>query len=361
MVNILITGATGYIGGTVLEELVATLPASADVKVFTTVRKEGQAKPIKARLPSVTVLLLDVVEDGEGVRRAIIDNAISVVVETVDAFRYSTAGNFLNALAEVKKASGLPVHFVHTSGAKLFSSHAGVDTSQVLSDTSDVFSVQKAQKSADGILNQASHTSISRTAVIPVNNAILAKGEALGVKSYIVVPPMVYGSGKSTGNTLSIQIVAVVRVARDLGKLPALDPTDTMWALCHIEDLTSLYTLLIRGILANTAPSGPTGGFYFAENGSFSWKTLSQAILTHMGLDTALEAPDDGVVEKIAKVLGCSPAWVPISMAGSSNLRGDNARSALGWKPKYDAAHLSSVVAEETDRVIETDAKVLVK
>lgn len=39
------------------------------------------------------------------------------------------------------------------------------------------------------------------------------------------------GSGKSTGNNLSIQIVAVVRVARDLGKLPALDPTDTVSAL----------------------------------------------------------------------------------------------------------------------------------
>lgn len=69
-------------------------------------------------------------------------------------------------------------------------------------------------------------------------------------------------------------------------------------------------------MLANTAPSGPTGGFYFAENGSFSWKTLSQAILKHTKLDTTLETPDDEGVKKIGEILGCSPAWVPISMAG---------------------------------------------
>jgi len=70
------------------------------------------------------------------------------------------------------------------SGAKLFSSHAGVDVdpSEPLSDSfSGLYDLQKCQKAAFPFLQQGIDTNVS----------ILQTGDAAGVRSYVVAPPMV--------------------------------------------------------------------------------------------------------------------------------------------------------------------------
>jgi hypothetical protein len=63
----------------------------------------------------------------------------------------------IKALAEVKKQTGREVHFLHTSGAKMFSEHAGMPTDRSLPDTDPgLYNLQKSAKAPHQLLTQVS-------------------------------------------------------------------------------------------------------------------------------------------------------------------------------------------------------------
>ena len=129
--NILITGASGYLGGTLLARLHSSkLPAYH--KLYALVRKPEQQEAVrKYRVEPIT---FDI-KDEASTKAAIIDNKITIVYFLIDAMSSASQVPIIQALAEVKKQTGQEVHFLHTSGAKLFSSHAGFPTDQPISDS----------------------------------------------------------------------------------------------------------------------------------------------------------------------------------------------------------------------------------
>ncbi|KIK66786.1 hypothetical protein GYMLUDRAFT_37908 [Collybiopsis luxurians FD-317 M1] len=347
---VLLTGASGYLGGSLLVHLLRKFNLeSHNVSLYTLVRKPEQVVKVQELGGNVTVLVGDVL-DAEGMKKLIIDNSISIVIETVDARQFAVAQPCIEALAVVKDKLDVPVHFVHTSGAKMFSSHVGVDQSGFLNDDDgDVYNTMAGLDTRHPVMKK----------FVGLNNQIIDFAESKGVRAYIVAPPMVYGPGKGFGNKISIQNVALVRVARALGQLYQVDKTDTIWALMHIDDQTSLYATVLSGILTLKAPYGKNG-FYFSENGTFSWRQLSLAIVNYLrkrnGLDgvDSLPAANDEDLIATGQVLGCDVGMVPVSFAGNCLIRGNNARK-LGWNPQHGVEHLMSSVDEEVAFIVKED------
>lgn len=124
--------------------------------------------------------------------------------------------------------------------------------------------------------------------------------------------------------------------------------------------------ILLKAILTSSGhespPCGKAHGYYFAENGVFSWKLLSQAIsdrLASHGLInptslSSLRRPSQEDLISIGRVLGNPPTFVPVSIGGQCALRGDNSRR-LGWVPKFGVEHLMSSVEEEVDFILAED------
>lgn len=109
--NILITGASGYLGGTLLARLAsANLPAYS--KLFALVRTDAQAEAVKKY--SAEPLKIDLSSD-EAVREAVLKNNITVVFYLINAMKSEEQVRFIKALAEVKKVKGGNVHFLHVS------------------------------------------------------------------------------------------------------------------------------------------------------------------------------------------------------------------------------------------------------
>lgn len=109
--RILLTGASGYLGGTLLAQWAgANLPAYD--RLFALVRTDAQADAVKRY--GAEPLTFNI-KDETATRTAIVDNKITVVLFLVDAFRAESQVYLIRALAEVKRSTGLDVHFLHVS------------------------------------------------------------------------------------------------------------------------------------------------------------------------------------------------------------------------------------------------------
>jgi nucleoside-diphosphate-sugar epimerase len=107
--NILITGGSGYLGGTLLARMAgANLPSYG--KLYALVRTDEQFEAIKQY--GCEPLKLDL-QDEKAVHDAIVCHQITIVYHLIDPMNSNTQVNLIKALAEVKNSTGKDVHFLH--------------------------------------------------------------------------------------------------------------------------------------------------------------------------------------------------------------------------------------------------------
>lgn len=107
--SILITGASGYLGGTLLARWKsANLPPYK--KLYALVRTSDQANAVKQYGAEPTTFDT---KDEVDTKEFIVANKVTIVFCLIDAMRSESQVNFIKALAEVKRATGREVHFLH--------------------------------------------------------------------------------------------------------------------------------------------------------------------------------------------------------------------------------------------------------
>lgn len=109
--RILITGASGYLGGTLLARWKEALLPSYN-KLFALVRTDTQAEAVKQYGAEPLVFNA---QDESAVFKALVDNKITIVYYLIDALNGEAQVYFIKALAEVKRITGMEVHFLHVS------------------------------------------------------------------------------------------------------------------------------------------------------------------------------------------------------------------------------------------------------
>lgn len=149
--SILLTGASGYLGGSLLAGLHRTkLPPHQ--RLYALVRSHQQADAVKQY--GAEPLFLDL-KDEKAVLKTIVDAQVTIIYFLIDALNSELQIPMIKALSEVKKETGQDVHFLHTTGAKIFSEHGGMPTDREIRDTdADLFDLQKAAKAPHEIMGQ---------------------------------------------------------------------------------------------------------------------------------------------------------------------------------------------------------------
>ncbi|KAJ1570137.1 hypothetical protein HK096_004510 [Nowakowskiella sp. JEL0078] len=343
-INILITGASGYLGGSLLEKIHQEgIPPHG--KLYALVRKEADAAEVKKR--GALPISFDAKDSG-AVRKNIVENNISVVFFLIDAVSSDSQVLFIEALAEVKRNTGKEVHFLHTSGAKLFSSHAGAPTNNTFFDTnSGIYDIQKSQVSPFKYANQA----------ITTNCTVIEEAEKYGVKSYIFIPCIVYGRGLGFGNKISIQTADIIKAALSSNHVYKIDTENSVWPVSHVTDTTALYKQILSSILVGNFPESGRNGYYLASSGLVGWNDIYAAIASALykrGViaDSEVKPADAESLSKMAEGLGCQPQVVALKIAGWCTLRAKRGEK-LGWKSKFDSSHILEAADDEVELILE--------
>jgi hypothetical protein len=116
--NILLTGVSGYLGGSLLTYINrGTIALPAHGKIYALVRDPQQEEAVKQY--AIEPLTFNPYDE-QAVRDGIVDNEISIVFFLIDSRRGESQVKFIKALKDVKEKTGKEVHFLHVSSAFLF-------------------------------------------------------------------------------------------------------------------------------------------------------------------------------------------------------------------------------------------------
>ncbi|KAL7904488.1 NAD dependent epimerase/dehydratase family protein [Trichoderma velutinum] len=322
--RILLTGASGYIGGSVLSSLLSSdLPLLKGSAISVLVRHEDQAEAL-AKVGVIPVLF-NGLDDLEMMRK--IASTQDLIINTAMSFHGGSAKAMIQGLGDRKKQTGQEVHFIHTSGTSNLGDNpitGAFIENHIFSDKEDIFSYEKYRESITQYDQRTSDITVVET------------GLEVGVKTYIIMPPLIYGQGSGLFNTLSIQIPLLIRQAIKSGRAEIIGPGDQVWDHVHISDLTELYTIFIHRILTTQPLTSGPRGIYFAGSGEHSWYQLATGIANagvSLGVLESAQVQHLQLEDAATKWLGGNQTVAELGFASTSRTRPDLGRK-IGWEPK---------------------------
>jgi len=281
--KVFITGASGYIGGSVAHALVAQ-----GASVSGLARSEAAADALKERGITPVIGTLD---DADVLASAA--RAADVTINAANAGHRAAAEAMVNALAGTGKG------FIHTSGSSIIGTRARGEFVADIFDEDTPFTPTP-----------------QRAARVAIDQMVRA---APGVRAVVIAPSLIYGRGTGA-NPHSIQVPWLIALAKKVGVAKHIGSGENRWANVHIDDLVTLYLA--------AAEKAPGGSFYFAENGENSMREVCEAVSRMLGQGGRTQSM---TVEEAAAEWGEGPA--NDTMGSNSRVRAKRARAELGWTP----------------------------
>ncbi|KAF8817125.1 NAD(P)-binding protein [Phlegmacium glaucopus] len=331
--NIFITGATGFIGGSVVARLLQH-PDAKSFQITALVRSTEKAEKLK------TLGLHTIIGSYTDNDLSFLTEAAAhadVVFAIADADNVTPARAILKGMKQKHEKDGrLPI-LIHTLGNPFFIIAVIMDDARGMHGNHTVYSDLDVDKLID--------------------NLILEADKAGYLKSYIILPGTIFGL--ATGplvdlgvqNIQSIQIPFFIKasIARKQGGY--FGKGLNRWPAVHIDDTADLYIILFDAIRSSPdgAAHGPHG-YYFVENCEYSAVELARAIseaLVDLGVGTTRE-PSAFSQEESEKYFG--PVIWPF-LATNSLARADRSRS-LGWKPVHGKEALFASVKPDVELLL---------
>ena len=283
--QVFLTGANGYIGGSVAVTLLAD-----GHKVRGLVRDRAKADAVKAHGVDAVIGTLDDAALLQAEARA-----ADAVINTASSDHRGAVEALLAGLA----GSGKPL--IHSSGSSIVADLAMGEPSDLIFDEATPI-VPLADKAAR----------------VAIDRLVLDAQTGHAIRAVVLCNAMIYG--KTLGPTAqSVQIPALVRQAKSSGVARYIGRGLNRWSNVHIADVAALYALALA--------KAPSGTFMYVESGEENLRDIANAIAAKLGLGVAQSFSADEAIT----------AWgrntAIYSLGSNSRVRG-KAAAALGWRPK---------------------------
>lgn len=284
--KVFVTGAGGYIGGSLVERL-----RDSGAIVVGLVRSEEKANALRYR--GIHAIVGDLT-DTPGVLRGA--DGADVIVNTAEADDVDLIRPLLAGI------EGTGKRFIHTGGSSIVVDDAqGESASGLVYDDDAPFSPQP-----------------HREPRVNVDRLVRAAGIRHGLRTVVISPTMVYGRGRGLKSD-SHQIPLLAAKSRSLRAGVFIGRGRPIWSAVHIDDLLDLYLLTIE--------RAPSGSFFFAEAEETSFGQIAVALSYALGFGgRTVSWPLAQAVAEIGEV-------ARIALATNCRVRATHARRLLNWRP----------------------------
>ncbi|MDR5762354.1 NAD-dependent epimerase/dehydratase family protein [Caballeronia sp. LZ035] len=283
--NIFITGAGGFIGGSIAAGL-----ARDGHRVRGLIRRAEQAgdlkqlgiEPVIGSLDDVALLAAEA-------------QAADAVINAASSDHRSAVETLLGAL----EGSNKPL--LHTSGSSIVGDASGGEASERIYAEDDL---------PEPTQDKAPRVAIDR---------LVLDAARRGVRSAVLCNTLIYGHGVVPG-ACSVQLPRLERQARTSGVVRHVGRGLNIWSNVHIDDVVEAYRLALV--------KAPAGTFYFVESGEAQFRDMTTA----MARALELRGPEDWPLEEAIKEWGYEMA--SYGLGSNSRVRSQRIRETLGWQPR---------------------------
>lgn len=121
MHNILLTGASGYLGGSILAQLQNSSDGSIELPahgtIYALVRSDTQAQAVQGYGAEPAAFDTG---DEAAVERFIMDHKVSIVIWFIDVVNVERQKLFIRALSKLRQQTGQDVHFLQVGNNSCF-------------------------------------------------------------------------------------------------------------------------------------------------------------------------------------------------------------------------------------------------
>lgn len=166
---------------------------------------------------------------------------------------------------------------------------------RVFSDKEDIYSYEKMRNEKQPYGQRQTDLTVVET------------GLEVGVKTYIIMSPLIYGIGTGHFHQQSIQVPFMIKAALKTKQAEVIGQGKASWDNVHIGDVANLYEILVQKLLAGEdLPSGEKG-IYFSANGRHTWLELAQGLgdaLFTLGVSKTEEVKSIGLEEAAGRWTG---------------------------------------------------------
>jgi nucleoside-diphosphate-sugar epimerase len=312
--NVLVTGATGYIGGAAARAL---RRRGHDVSGL--VRSEGSAaKLAQAGLRPVMGDFADLASLSQAVQGAdVLVSTASVGSLSGDADTFAKDRDAVRAILVALEGSGKTLLF--TSGSAVVGTFSGGEASQVVYDEKVVLPLPES-------VFAPSSAGVHPMIVAGFGGAMAARVEtemdvlaASGIRGIVMRPGLVYGHGGS------YDLPQLIAAARKNGAAPHFGSGGTRQGYVHVDELAELFVLAVE--------HAPKAAVLHGVTDEVSQRDLAAAVSRLIG------AGDKTARFSLEEMFG-SLGSVGISLSLNKRLSTDHTRQITGWSPvRTDILH----------------------
>lgn len=263
----------------------------------------------------------------------------------------------IEGLAKRTKRTGKDVWFLHTSGTENL---ADLPISQKWTHSGEVREFDDAKEDVFGFEREreAEAPRPQRTAELK----IIEKGLQLGVKTLVVMNPLVYGHGLGLFERSGVRLSAMARATLETGRNVVIGDGKGTWDHVHVEELADLYRILVREMMKDGGKRLPSGkkGIIFSANGRHNWAAVAEEVakvcyeegfvkhneVEYVALDEGRRIFSPHVPQVVK-----DDDIVELRLCSNAKTRSSRAR-LLGWKPTWKEEAWKQAIREEVRMVL---------
>ncbi|KAF2724255.1 NAD(P)-binding protein [Polychaeton citri CBS 116435] len=319
--NVLITGATGFIGGSVLERLTREHPEYNYTALLRNISDEftstyPNVKTVKGDYDST-----DIITEAASQADVVVHNGNS---DHEASIRALTAG-----LLQHSDATGKPSYLIHLGGTGIVAdfqdpepNYHGKLNPKVWSDVDDIDAIWSLP---DGAL----HRNVDKI----IQETWTQHGDKL--KTAIMCPPDIYGRGRGPGRKLSVFTPLFVQEVKETGATFYVNEGANTRSWVHVDDLTTVYLKLVEAAVTGDKNAGwGREGYYFAASQEHAHIDVASHVGKLMAAQGVIPSPEPKKLslDEVKKMAG-RPEMAIYQFAANSRTRSHRAQQLLGYRP----------------------------